>query len=167
MSQLIYVLAIMSTVYDQHWRTADFHLHREWNSVFALAPCKHRGDNEQAAEVPGSGLMTNRHAVIPQPFRRVLAMTGSHKAWLPWPATVISCRKKRKKGWKEWCSGCVKVSNTHGHTCIPHIHSFFVFVRTFTNTIMSPGPILNPTITAKCLTLTSTQFYPEPQNRPL
>lgn len=104
-----------------------------------------------------SGIITDTHAVIPQPFRRVLATTGSHEARLPWPATVV--KYKKKKGWTEWYFDC----KGQQHTCT-HLyttHTFSAFVRTFTNTIMSPGPTLNPTITTKP-DPNLTQFYPEP-----
>lgn len=47
--------------------------------------------------------------------------------------------------------------------CTPADHTytyFYAFVRTFTNTRMSPGPILNPSVMAK-VPNPNLQFYPE------
>lgn len=46
------LFVIMSTLYLQYQWTANFHLCLKWNSLFTLAPCRRRGDNEQAAESP-------------------------------------------------------------------------------------------------------------------
>lgn len=73
----------MRRLYVQHQWTADFHLYRKWDSVFTLEPCKHRGDNEQAAVLrhrASHGEATGHNSSA---FQSVLATARAHEALLP------------------------------------------------------------------------------------